>query len=101
MGNPTEEREVFTGFLSASPMFAGAAVTDWRQPAQDPPDVDSDLAAGWKVGVELTSWLDESQIGREKKVELIEFSFRDAIKPEPPNVRRNGPATGASACPKS
>ena len=84
-GNPTEEREVFTGFLTASPMFAGAAVTDWRQPAQDPPDVEADLADGRKVGVELTSWLDESQIGREKKVEFIEFSFRDAIKPEPPN----------------
>ena len=85
MGNPTEEREVFTAFLTASPMFAGAAVTDWRQPAQDPPDVEADLADGRKVGVELTSWLDESQIGREKKVEFIEFSFRDAIKPEPPN----------------
>ena len=35
--------------------------------------------------VELTSWLDASQIGREKNVKLIEDSFRDAIEPEPRN----------------
>ena len=53
--------------------------------AKDPPDIEVDLAEGRKVGVELTSWLDESQIGREKKFEFMEQSFRDAIKPEPPN----------------
>src|SRR6266852_3346509 len=67
------------------PMFAGSSVTDWQQPAQDPPDVQADLADGRKVAVELTSWFDESQIGREKKVEMVEASFRDAIQPEPPN----------------
>jgi hypothetical protein len=85
MGNPAEERDVFSGFLVALPTFANAAVTNWRQPAQDPPDIEADLADGRKVGVELTSWLDESQIGREKKVEFLEQSFRDAIKPDPPN----------------
>ena len=85
MGNPAEERDVFTGFLAAMPAFAGSPVTDWRQPAQDPPDVEADLADGRTVGIELTSWLDESQIGREKKVEIMETSFRDAIQPEPPN----------------
>ena len=85
MGNPTEEREVFTGFLTALPMFAGSCVTTWQQPAQDPPDVEADLADGRKVAVELTSWLDESQIGREKKIEMVEASFRSAIQPEPAN----------------
>ena len=85
MGNPTEEREVFTGFVAAMPMFGGAPVTDWRQPPQDPPDVEADLSDGRKVAVELTSWLDESQIGREKKIEFVEASFREAIEPEPPN----------------
>jgi len=85
VGNRAEEREVFTGFLAAMPMFAGSAVTEWRQPTQDPPDVEADLADGRKVAVELTSWLDESQIGREKKIEVMEFSFHDAIQPEPPN----------------
>lgn len=85
MGNRAEEREVFTAFLAAMPLFAGSPVADWRQPAKDPPDVEVDLADGRKVGVELTSWLDESQIGREKRAESLEFSFRDAIEPEPPN----------------
>jgi hypothetical protein len=85
VGNPKEEREVFTGFLAAMPMFADSPVMDWQQPAQDPPDVVADLADGRKVAVELTSWLDESQIGREKKIEMVEASFRDAIQPEPPN----------------
>jgi len=85
MGNPAEEREVFTGFLTAMPMFAGSSVTNWHQPPQDPPDVQVDLPDGRKVAVELTSWLDESQIGREKRVEMVEASFRDAIQPEPPN----------------
>jgi hypothetical protein len=85
VGNPTEERDVFVGFLAARPMFAGSPVTNWIQPAQDPPDVECDLEDGRNIAVELTSWLDESQIGREKKVEMIETSFRDAIKPEPSN----------------
>src|ERR1017187_6875742 len=85
MGNPAEEREVFTGFLAAMPMFAGSPVTDWSHPAQDPPDIEADLADSRKIAVELTSWLDESQIGREKKVEMIEASFRDALQSEPPN----------------
>src|ERR1041384_3712805 len=67
------------------PLFAGSAVTDWEQPAQDTADIQADLADGRKVAVELTSWLDESQIGREKKVEMLEASFRDAIQPEQPN----------------
>ena len=85
MGNRIEERDVFTGFLAAMPVFADSPVTDWQQPAQDPPDIEADLVDGRKVAVELTSWLDESQIGREKKIEMVEASFRDAIQPEPPN----------------
>jgi len=85
VGNPTEEREVFTGFLAVMPTFAGSPVTNWQQPVQDPPDIEAHLADGRKLAVELTSWLDESQIGREKKIEMIEASFRDAIQPEPRN----------------
>lgn len=40
---------------------------------------------GRKIGVELTSWLEESQIGRAKTQESLEKSIRDAIRPEPPN----------------
>ena len=85
MGNPAEEKAVFEGFLLAAPMFAGVAVKDWRQPVHDPPDVECDLVDGTILGIELTSWLDESQIGRAKKKEMMEDSFRHAIKPEPSN----------------
>jgi hypothetical protein len=85
MGNRAEEHRVFTAFLAAAPLFAGSSVFDWRQPSKDPPDIECDLADGRKIGVELTSWLDESQIGSEKRVESVESSFRDAIQPEPPN----------------
>jgi len=86
MGNPAEERKVFDGFLAAAPMFAGIAVSEWSQPTLDPPDIECDLADGRKIGVELTSWLEESQIGRAKSIESFEKSIRDAIKPEPANV---------------
>jgi hypothetical protein len=85
MGNPAEERDVFAGFLNAAPMFAGIAVKDWRQPPGDPPDIECDLVDGTRLGIELTSWLDESQIGCAKKKEMMEDSFRQAINPEPPN----------------
>lgn len=55
------------GICGAFPAFAGSPVLDWRQPANDPLDVEADLEDGRKIGLELTSWLDESQIGREKK----------------------------------
>lgn len=85
MGSRREEKAVFEGFLNADPMFAGVEVKKWSQPKNDPPDIETEMADGRKVGIELTSWLDESQIGREKKVEFVELSFRDAIQPEPPN----------------
>jgi hypothetical protein len=89
MGNPKEERDVFEAFLDAAPTFAGAAVAKWSQPMSDPPDIESELADARKIGIELTSWLDESQIGREKKIEFIEMSLREAIQPEPPNQTGN------------
>jgi hypothetical protein len=85
MGNRAEERAVFEGFLNAAPLFAASEVKKWSQPKNDPPDIETELADGRNVDIELTSWLDESQIGREKKVEFVEQSFRDAIQPEPPN----------------
>ena len=85
MGNPIEEKGVFEGFMAAAPIFAGAAVINWLQPTTDPPDIECNTSAGRKIGVELTSWLEESQIGRAKRQESLEESFLDAIKPEPPN----------------
>ncbi len=49
------------------------------------PDIDADLADGRKIAVDLTSWLDESQIGREKKIEMIERRSAMPSSPEPAN----------------
>jgi len=85
MGHPAEEKEIFDNFVNADPLFAGARITNWFQPKNDPPDIECDLVDGRKIGIELTSWLEESQIGRAKIQEFLEKSIRDAIKPEPPN----------------
>jgi hypothetical protein len=85
MGNPEEEKRAFEGFLNGAPLFADAGVTNWSQPKNDPPDIECDLVDGRKIGIELTSWLEESQIGQAKIQESLETSIRDAIKPEPLN----------------
>lgn len=85
MGNPIEEDAVFKGFLQEAPTFADGAVKDWRQPTSDPPDFEVEMEDGRMVGVELTSWLNESQIREAKRVEAIQRSFLEAIRPEPPN----------------
>jgi hypothetical protein len=85
MGNPTEEQAVFAELLATHPMFASVAVADWRQPAKDPPDIEVDLEDRRKIGIELTSWLDEEQISSEKSAESMERGFRTAIMPEPAN----------------
>jgi hypothetical protein len=85
MGNPAEERRVFESFLKVAPLFAGAVIASWVQPGSDPPDIECDLVDGRKIGVELTTWVEESQIGRAKGEESLEQSIGNAIKPEPPN----------------
>jgi hypothetical protein len=71
--------------LDAAPLFADVEITRWFQPKVDPPDIECDLLDGRKIGVELTSWLEESQIGRAKSEEALEQPIRAAIHPEPPN----------------
>ena len=76
MGNPAEEKAVFQEFLAAAPMFAGADVRTWSQPKQDPPDIDCELVDGRRIGLELTTWLDEEQMSAAKREEGIEMSLR-------------------------
>ena len=85
MGNPAEEKRVFEGFLAAAPLFAGVGVTKWCSSKNDWPDIECYLVDGRRIGLELTSWLEESQIRRAKIQESLEKSIRDAIRPEPPN----------------
>jgi hypothetical protein len=85
MGNPAEEKAVFEQFLAAAPMFAGAAIRAWSQPKHDPPDIDCDLVDGRRIGLELTTWLDEEQMKAAKRDEGIELSLRQALEPAPAN----------------
>jgi hypothetical protein len=85
MGKPAEERAVFQGFLNAAPMFAGAAVSSWSSSNQQPADIECDLVGGRRVGVQLTTWLDEQQMSEAKRDECIEMSLRPALVPPPPN----------------
>lgn len=85
MGNPAEEKAVFEEFLAAAPMFADAAVRTWSQPKRDPPDIDCELVDGRRIGLELTTWLDEDQMNSAKRDEGIEVSLRQALEPAPVN----------------
>lgn len=85
MGNAVAEKNTFAAFLDAAPGFAGAAVANWNQPKQDPPDVLCTTVAGRQVGLELTEWLDQGQITEAKGMESIQKSILKAISPEPPN----------------
>jgi len=86
MGNPAEERTVFSGFINEEPLFADVAVKGWDLAANDPPDIECDLEDGRRVGVELTSWLDEAQMSSAKGKENLEQPFKKLLKWEPNNT---------------
>ncbi len=85
MGNPADERDVFAGFLAADPMFAGVAVKSWGPAADEPADIDCELVDGRKIGIQLTTWIDEQQIKAAKDEENLETPFLEALDPLPPN----------------
>jgi hypothetical protein len=79
MGNPAEEKRIFSAFLNDCPLFAGSPVRNWTQPLRDPPDIKCDLEDGRTIGVELTNWLDEQQIANARHHESKEDPFRRAL----------------------
>ncbi|MFZ0590239.1 MAG: hypothetical protein WAM39_07135 [Bryobacteraceae bacterium] len=83
MGNPTEEKRIFSAFLADCPLFAGSPVTNWTQPRKDPPDIECHLEDGRTIGLELTNWLNERQIANAKGQESIEEPFRRALRMVP------------------
>ncbi|MGA2434010.1 MAG: hypothetical protein ABSG25_01855 [Bryobacteraceae bacterium] len=83
MGNPAEEKRIFTAFLNDCPLFAGGPVTNWTQPQSDPPDIECDLQDGRTIGLELTNWLNERQIANAKEQESMEEPFRRALRGVP------------------
>ncbi len=90
MGNPTKEKAVFARFIKEEQMFADAAVKRWDLAPSDPPDIECDLEDGRTVGVELTSWLDEIQMGQAKRKEILERSFEKLLMWEPNNTENFG-----------
>lgn len=85
MGNSKEEKAVFEGFLKSAPLFAGSEVKRWSPSTQEPTDIECDLVDGRKVGVQLTTWLDEQQMNDAKRHEGVEMSLVRALRPFPPN----------------
>ena len=66
-----EEKQAWSGFLSAAPLFAGEEVACWHQ-GPEPPDVLCTTVSGRVVGIELTAWVDQKQIHSGKKREEFE-----------------------------
>ena len=83
------EASVFAAFLSEAPAFLGERVTNWTQPADDPPDILCDTESGNRVGIELGTWLHEDQMRIEKKRESIEESYRVPIGRQPSDTFNN------------
>lgn len=88
MASSEIEKKVFDQFITINPMFAGRPVK-WSLGA-NPPDVlciDSDAQ---RIGVEMSEWVDEGQIAREKPQYQREEAFLKVIDsksvPPPKNI---------------
>ena len=56
-----DENTAWLGFLGAAPHFAGETITAWSD-GPDPPDVICSGASGKTIGVELTKWVEHTQV---------------------------------------
>jgi hypothetical protein len=73
-----DEENAWNGFKAAAPQFAGELLaSDGDGP--DPPDVMCVGKSGKRIGVELTKWLEHSQITNAKGREFFENSFLKII----------------------
>lgn len=64
MASPEIEKKVFDQFITISPTFAGRPVT--CSIGANPPDILCIDSGGQRIGVEMSEWVDEEQIAREK-----------------------------------
>ena len=76
-----EEKQAWSGFLSATPLFAGEDVACWNQ-GPEPPDVLCTTVSGRVVGIELTVWVDQEQIHSGKKREEFETACLSIVASE-------------------
>jgi hypothetical protein len=77
MASADVEAKVFAQFKDQTPEFAGAPVT--CSPGPNPPDFICVDETGYRIGVELSEWLDEDQIARERPQYRRESEFLEAI----------------------
>jgi len=85
MASAQVEQMVFDAFTRICPNFAGRQVT--CSPGANPPDFLCVDSAGARIGVELSEWLDEDQIARERPQYQVEEQFLEVIqsrKVQPP-----------------
>jgi hypothetical protein len=77
---PNEEL-AWNGFRTAEPMFAGEEIATWV-PGPDPPDVLCTTLSRRTVGVELTKWVERSQLEAGKIREGVEGSYLTVVASE-------------------
>jgi hypothetical protein len=71
----------WNGFLATEPNFAGESIVEWR-PGPDPPDVICQSVSKRVIGVELTTWVEHSQLTRGKTRERLERQYLEILKSE-------------------
>lgn len=77
MASPAVEQKVFDAFVALRPNFAGRPVQCAR--GANPPDFTCVDSGGAQIGVELSEWLHETQIARERPRYQLEREYRQAI----------------------
>lgn len=86
-----DEDTAWKGFLSALPRFAGEDIVSWFD-GPDPPDVLCAGASGIMIGVELTKWIESTQIKNGKDRRRLEQSYLKIVgsenEPRPEHIGR-------------
>lgn len=83
------ERQIFQAFLDLCPLFAAEPIERWVQPETDPPDIVCLTSAGRHVGVELKSWVHESEIATKRPRWDFFESAKEILEPQPLNESDN------------
>ena len=87
----SDEQTAWTGFLAVAPLFADEAIASWSD-GPDPPDVLCSSASGKAIGVELTKWVEHSQVTAGAGRERLEKSYLKIIasekEPRPSHIRQ-------------
>lgn len=76
-----DENTAWVGFLGAAPYFAGESITGWSD-GPDPPDVICSATSGRTIGVELTKWVEHTQVTTGSGRTLRENQFLTVVKSE-------------------